>query len=64
MSAEVIPFYKPQKIKGKCSFCGVHEDRTDHMFNNQQEGKQARWVCGTCIRKCKSLITEPKKETV
>lgn len=66
MTAEVIEFtqQKPKPaVKGKCSFCGVHEDNTGRLFFNNQEGKQARWVCGGCIRKCKALISQPTKET-
>ena len=67
MTAEVINFTEPKAappVKGKCSFCGVHEDNTGRLFGNGQSGKQAKWVCGACIRKCKALISAPTKEAV
>lgn len=64
MTAEVINFNEPKpepRVKGKCSFCGKPEDKAGRLFSNGQEGKQARWVCDACIRKCKALISAPEQ---
>lgn len=53
MTAEVIPFTKPQKTELKCSFCGKEESKCKLFWHSETTGK---CVCDQCIVKCKVLI--------
>ncbi len=57
MTAEVIPFDKPNLQELKCSFCGKEESKAKLFWHSETTGK---CVCSDCIVKCKGLLDEQR----
>lgn len=57
MTAKIIPFNK-SAIDPKCSFCGKLKSKAKAMI----QSPTGKFICNTCVAKCKTLIEESKDE--
>lgn len=56
--SNVVPFKRPEKRDGICSFCKKPEDQVKHLFSNGQEGIQLKCICNECVAHAKERMNE------
>jgi hypothetical protein len=57
MTAEVIPFVKPDDKPQVCSFCKTPKDKAKSMIQSKVSD---HCICDVCIVKCKERFEEIK----
>jgi hypothetical protein len=55
MTAEVIPFVKPEDKPQVCSFCKISKAQAKAMIQSKVSD---HCICDSCIKKCKDRLNE------